>query len=49
MAKIIEKENKKSDAIDFINKALEIETSGLNLISHDELKKCLAEMEREEL
>ncbi len=49
MAKIIEKENKKSDAIDFINKALEIETSGLDSISCDELKKYLVELEREEL
>lgn len=49
MAKIKEKENKKPDAREFIEKALEIESSDINIVSKEELKKYLAELQREEI
>lgn len=49
MAKIKEKENKKVDARDFITKALEIETSELNIISYNELENYLIELKQGEL
>ncbi|MBN2557966.1 MAG: hypothetical protein JXB33_04330 [Clostridia bacterium] len=49
MAKIKQDDGKSGEAADFIRKAMDMESSALNIINHDELAAFLNELERENL